>query len=778
MARSRRKRPEPQRAGPFSPLLREARRAALLPGVRLALFGLLALAACWRPLGQAGGMNDFRDSHLLHSYEEAAARTVAEYGQLPLWSPWSCGGLYAWGGPQTRQASPALLLSAALGARRAEPLVLWAFLVLGMEGFFRYARGRTGSVLGALGAAPAFGLVGFTALGWTLGWLNFAGFLLLPWLLVGTRLAARGRVGGVALVAGGFALLLGFGGTYPVPLGALLVTLEAARELLSPRARGRRLAMLGALGATALLTLGAGVFRLWPLLETLSSAPRVMAGAPGRQLVELARMVLVLPDRPGQEGAGIAGIFYVGVPVLVLAAVAGWGRWRAVFPAVVAGLALWLAAGYAAKPSLFAGLRQLPIFETLRYPERFLFPFGLYLAELAALGLGVALTWARRASPWRWGAVGACALAVLGWVLQVHGYEVLSRRAVVVPMPPEEAQPFAQARGNRWAQGHFLALNRGSIACGEAYPVPMSPLLRGDLPQEEYLEEGAEGSARRVAWTPNRLEVEVEAAGPVVLRINQNWHPGWRASVGEVFSREGLLAVRLPAGRHPVVLRFLPRSALGGLAVSGLAWVGLGCVAWRARRRGGRMGWEVAVAALVPLLAWGALRSAWPEPPAPPVLRNPDGSALQVEALPAGARPVGARFDAPVELVAAEVPPAPDAEGIVPLVLYWKLTKPLPRSVGIFVHVVGPGGERKSGDHALLGGTYFFDDAPRGVLLRDAFAVSTRDWPAGEWQVLVGLWHATGNGSRIGAKGADGQPVHEARVPVGAFTVPAKAQAP
>jgi hypothetical protein len=753
-------------------LLRVAHRAASLLSVRLALFGLLALAACWRPLGQAGGMNDFRDSHMLLSYEEAAARTVAEDGQLPLWNPWSCGGMYVWGSPQTRVASPTLLLSAAVGARRAEPLLLWAFLVLGMEGFFRYARGRTGSVLGALGAAPAFGLVGFTALGWTLGWLNFAGFLLLPWLLLGTRLAARGRVGGVALVAGGFALLLGFGGTYPVPLGALLVTLEAARELLSPRARGRRLAMLGRLSATGLLALGAGAFRLWPLLETMGSAPRVMAGTPGHVLPELARMVLALPQRPG-EGSGTWGLFYVGVPVLVLAAGAGWGRWRMAFPAVVAGLALWLAAGYAAKPSLFAGLRQLPIFETLRYPERFLFPFTLYLTELAALGLGVALTWARRASPWRWGAAVACGLVFIGWGLQVHGYEVLSRRAAVVAMPEEVEQPFAQARGNRWAQGHFLALNRGSIACGEAYPVPMSAHLRGDLPQEEFLEEASAGAARRVVWTPNRLEVDVEAARPAVLRVNQNWHPGWRASVGEVVSREGLLGVQLPEGRHRVVLRFLPRSGLGGLAISALAWVGLGWVAWRARRR--RMGWEVAVAALVPLLAWGALRALWPEPPAPPVLRNPDGSVLQVEALPADARPVGARFDAPVELVAAQVPPGPDAEGIVPLVLYWKLTGPVPRSVGIFVHLVGPGGERKGADHPLLGGTYFFDDAPHGVLLRDAFAVSTRDWPAGEWQVLVGLWHATGNGTRLMAQGADGQPMQESRVPVGAFTVPPKA---
>lgn len=757
----------------FRRLHRAAHRAATTTGLRLALFGVLALLAAWRPLEQAGGLNDFRDSHLLHSYEEAAARTVTRYGQLPLWNPWACGGLYAPGNPQTRVASPTLLLSAALGARPAEPLVLWAFLVLGMEGFFRYARRRTGSALGALAAAPAFGLVGFTSLAWTLGWLNFAGFLLMPWVMLGAQHAARGRVGGVALVAGGFALMLGFGGTYPVPVSALLVTLVSVRELLSRRARGRRLSVILALGATALFTLAACAFRLWPLLETMHSAPRVMAGTPGNSLGTLVRMVLGFP-LPPQGNPGSTGDFFLGIPLLVLAALAVLGGRRAVLAAVAAGLLVWLAAGYSAQPSLFAGLRKLPVFSTLRYPERMLFPSAVFLAELAALGVAAVLLRARRSAPWRWAVVAVVGLVLVGWGLQVAAYEMISRRSWMGPMPAEVDQPFAQARGNRWSQGHFLALNRGSIACGEAYPVPMSERLRGDLPQEEYLEDAGSGTARRVEWTPNRLEVDVAAARPTVLLVNQNWHPGWKASVGEVVSRDGLLAVRLPQGEHRVVLRFLPRSGLGGAAVSALAWVGMGLVAWRARRRSGRVGPEALAVAVVPLLAWGALFAGWKEPPAPPVLRNQDGSPLRVEALAENARPVGARFEVPVELVAAEVPEGPDASGVTSLALYWKVTGPVPRSAGIFVHLVGPGGLRHGADHPVVGGTYFLAEAPRGELLRDAFSVSTRDWPPGEWRVLVGLWHAGGDGSRIEVLGADGRPVSEGRVSVGTFTVPAK----
>ncbi|CAM3229868.1 hypothetical protein G4177_24130 [Corallococcus sp. ZKHCc1 1396] len=752
-----------------SPLLRFMHRAATTAGLRLAFFGLLALVAAWEPLSQVGRTNDFRDAHLLHAYEEAGARTVATYGQAPLWNPWTCGGQYALGSAQTRVASPTVLLSAALGAHRAQAVVLWLFLVLGMEGFYRFARQRTGSSVGALVAAPLFGLAGFTAHAWSLGWLNFAGFLLLPWLLFGTRRAAEGHLDGAALVAGGFALQLGFGSSYPVPISALFVALEAVRTLVSRplRRSGRWRRGVWALGATALFTLGACMFRLWPLVETMRSAPRLMAGTPGHSLLTVGRELLQFPSNAD------VGHFFVAPLAVLLALGAVLSRRRAAYPAVLAGLCVWLASGYAAKPSLFAALRLLPIFGTLRYPERFLVPAGLFLAELAALGFAALMIRARWGTAWKWTARVACGLALAGIAVQVVGFHRNARRVTLVPTPLAVDQPFAQARGNRWAQGVFLPLNRGSIACGEAWPVPMSERLRGDLSQEEYLEDASAGTARRVEWTPNRLVVDVDATRPTALLINQNWHPGWKSSVGEVVSREGLLGVTLPEGHHRVVLRFLPRSGLGGAAVSVLAWVGLAVLAWGPRRRGAWPGPGAVAVAVVPLVAMGVLLAAWREPEAMPVLRNPDGSLLGTAALPPDARILHGRFERPVELVAAQVPAAPDAQGIVPLVLYWQVRGKVPRSVGIWVHVTGPG-ERKTADHAVVGGTFFFSDAPRRALLRDAFALSTKDWEPGQWKVVVGLWYAGGDGSRLQAFTADDTPVPEDGFEVGTLTVPPK----
>ncbi|MCP3098298.1 hypothetical protein LZ198_05325 [Myxococcus sp. K15C18031901] len=755
-----------------SRLLRAAHHAASLTSVRLALFGLIALAACWRPLEQAGGMNDFRDAHLLHSYEDAGTRTVQRYGQLPLWNPWSCGGQYALGSPQTRVSAPTMVLSALVGARRAEPLVLWAFLVLGMEGFFRYARRRVGSTLGALLAAPLFGLTSFTALAWSIGWLNFAGFLLMPWLLWGARRSAEGKVSGAAVVAAVFALLLGFGGTYPVPMGALFVALETGRTLYGLRGTRRRVEALWSLGATALFTLGACAYRLWPLVETMRSSPRVMAGTPGNAFPALMEMLLQLPARGGYSDRG--NFFFAPVALALVVVGLVLGKRRALFPAVVAGLSVWMAAGYAASPSLFAGLRALPIFETFRYPERFLVPAGLFLAELAAVGLAVLLARSGR-RPWEaWAAALACGLALAGWGVEWRAFDNLTRWSQMVPMPAEHDQPFAQARGNRWEQGHFLALNRGSIACGEAWPVPMSDKLRGDLPQEEYLEDASAGSARRAEWTPNRVTVDVDTTRPAVLLVNQNWHPGWKVSEGDVFSRDGLLAVHLPEGRRQVVLRFVPRSGLGGALVTALTWAGLAFVAWSTWRSGKRLltGPGALGVAAVPLVAGVLVAQVWHEPVATPRFGNPDGSPLTVPELPAGALPVSARFDVPVELVATQLPPGPDAEGLAHLVLYWRVTGPVPRSVGVFVHVMTPDGGRVGGDHSVVGGTWFFGDAPRGVLLRDAFSIALPQATRGEWKVLVGLWHEGGDQSRVTARTLEGQEIPDSRVPVGAFSIP------
>src|SRR5215212_7215402 len=57
------------------------------------------------------------DQHLF--YYGSVMKTVVEYGQLPFWNPWYCGGNVLWQNPQIPLLSPALPLARVMSLPRA-----------------------------------------------------------------------------------------------------------------------------------------------------------------------------------------------------------------------------------------------------------------------------------------------------------------------------------------------------------------------------------------------------------------------------------------------------------------------------------------------------------------------------------------------------------------------------------------------------------------------------------------------------------------------------------
>jgi hypothetical protein len=90
----------------------------------------------------------------------------------------------------------------------------------------------------------------------------------------------------------------------------------------------------------------------------------------------------------------------------------------------------------------------------------------------------------------------------------------------------------------------------------------------------------------------NRVEAVVEGDATSLLVVSQDLADGWRARIdgkaAELVAVDGALqGVFVPAGRHTVVLSYMPRSFLLGSAVSGPAFAGL-VLAWLAPWRGRR----------------------------------------------------------------------------------------------------------------------------------------------------------------------------------------------
>jgi hypothetical protein len=204
--------------------------ATRLP-LRLALFMALASLVYWPFLRNAGAMNAFHDAHFLAGYERDAALAVGTYREIPLWDPYTCGGLYGLAAPQTRYASPFFLVSMLFGVDRAAPLIFWLCAIIGMEGTFAYARARGAAARFALIAAPLAGLAGFYPFALHFGWVQFASFQLVPWLHWGLFRAVRGQTRGAIGFAAVAAVAIGFGGTYTLPMAAIPLALELRMAL-------------------------------------------------------------------------------------------------------------------------------------------------------------------------------------------------------------------------------------------------------------------------------------------------------------------------------------------------------------------------------------------------------------------------------------------------------------------------------------------------------------------------------------------------------------------
>jgi hypothetical protein len=269
-------------------------------------------------------------------------------------------------------------------------------------------------------------------------------------------------------------------------------------------------------------------------------------------------------------------------------------------------------------------------------------------------------------------------------------------------------------------------MSRGSLSCWDAYPVPMSPLLRGDLPNEEYLLDPSAGTVTRRGWTPNTLDLDVALLRPSELLVNQNFHTGWRSNVGQVRSHDGLLAVALPTGVRHVRLSFRPRSAVAG-AVSSM--VALALAFWILRRirqgAGGPLRGEsrwLAAAAVIPFGVFATVYGLIREPMAErPPLRAPSGEEVLASAPPAGSRSIDATFGGAIVLEAVKLPPG---DQIIPgsptsVELDWRVVGSPPSDVEIAFALAVRGAVIARADHELLSAALRLNDAPRGVTLRD-----------------------------------------------------------
>ena len=620
--------------------------------VRLALWIVLGMWFMGTWLSEPYLMGRGQDWAYFVHHATVATRSWSEYGQMPMWNPWFCGGIPALANIQTDALSPDLLLTLPFDQPIASALRLLLFIVVGLEGAWQYARHHGVRGWGAIIATAAFMFSGrFMMIFWD-GHLPFYGFALAPWVFLGLERAYQSlRWGLVAAVA--LTWIFFYGGAVATPLivsmmGFLVLRDTIERVLFPTTAESSSpgsAILAGAHSPGSAILAGARSPGSAILAGARSPGSAILAGAPRKEwyrplaafafigvitlLLSLPRLVPVFQtlidyprhwDEPERLSVWhIAGMMFLpprswlyfdvgtsyvglGIGLAFLAALPLRGRamWRLLAASV---MAFDLAMGESGPLHLWKLMHALPVVSDVRAAFRFTFLLALFVS----IGAGRAVWWLEqkialraatlyaarlqrsvRTRRWRV-SLAACAIAgAVAVVVGGHGPIATRQRLTEIPrleVGPTAPGDFHQALGTRWIAHVWPRANLGSIACFEEQPFAGSASLRGDRTKEEWLVRG-KGTVERLGWSPNEIDLTVDAPDGGLVAVNQNAARGWSATGGEIVEYQGLLAAQMPPGRHALTLTYEEPGIIPLMAVSLLTMLGI--VGWL-----GWLGWLV-----------------------------------------------------------------------------------------------------------------------------------------------------------------------------------------
>ncbi|MFZ0679315.1 hypothetical protein [Candidatus Binatus sp.] len=543
-----------------------------------------ALVFCYPLVFHLPATITFNDWDFVTAAQFAAYWTVHQYHQFPLWNPYECGGIPLLGDPQSHFLSPLFFLTILFGPWVGLHMELILYSAIAWAGGYVLGRVLGLRRISAICTATAFAGSSWFFLRAAEGQIVLVVLVYLPWIIAaGWKASERGMIRYTALCGALLALSFLEGSPY-VPLyeGLMLALVLGGRAVVRLSIRP-----LIALTLAAVFLAGFGAAKGLPAVQVMISHPRPTNESWANTFDALRTALLSRNQDHNRSSLNGWGFWESGAYVSLFGAVAllSLVSPRKSLPWIIAAVVMFhLARGWTGPNSAWVWLHRMPVFSSTRLPSRLLIPFELAVAVLAGLGIDVLCS---RGSPAA--LVLSALLVTIGAVdMLVVGSANLHYPLLSVASPGPTHGEFAQSlRPPAVAQSAVIRDHQGVVNCytGMDWPTHAKGWNEPGYRGEQYLL--GPGTVTLARWSPNRLEYAVDGPGPSMLVINQNYDPSWRVTSGSgrISSEDGLLTVRVPAGKSRIVLRYISIAAIWGMIITILtALVAFVLIRWESRR--------------------------------------------------------------------------------------------------------------------------------------------------------------------------------------------------
>ena len=576
-------------------------------GERVMSLAYITLAVYFTlPLLVTGDQLGVEDWDVMLFYHASVMKNVVEYGTLPFWNPWYCGGDVLWQNPQVALLSPAYPLSLVVSLSLAMKLNIVLHYLVGFLGMHVLLTRmfKLSYLPGVLFLSCLFTLAGGQVFHLVVGHATFLPYFYLPWVLFFfLRAIDSGQLRYAVITSAIIALAIYNGGIHiSFMAGVALAAFSFVASLL--RRDWRPIALLAGVGALAFLFAAP---KLLPVSAFIGD-PRMVdtrflptgADTMGREMLMHAFLDSYQYRHLRFEGqnygwheygnyVGPLGALLIGASFIwILLLRRPWQaqHWLSTSFALTALVLLSLMLGEFGPYAPYVLLRRLPIASQFRLPSRYSLIFVLFATAMIA-SAWQALSTERQGDAGRFTAIvlvlSSCALAYWNHI-QFEGVFSLPPLQSSFQWLSRPAEPVVDPVSEGLAQGkspilRALAQNRAILRCYEPLQLPGGI----DATRPVVFPEGGAYIAD-VVFAPGRIQFRAmsDAEGGRVF-LNERYVKGWRSNAGDlqIEPKTGLAYLTLPpGGGDSFMFWFVPPGLVTGLILLSVGIV-LSAAIWR-----------------------------------------------------------------------------------------------------------------------------------------------------------------------------------------------------